>query len=134
MHMIIYHTAGGEETIIENLAGDFHDLMAAYSLNISLNDHSKVRKSNYSQLSGPDLFKGLKDFDDTTKNLILELYDKDFDLGGYSREENSTSSYSFPSQWVVPSLSSTISANGTGFWELPCYIQHPTRRMVDSDE
>ncbi len=117
----------------ENLAGDFHDLMAAYSLNISLNSHEKARKSNYNQSSDPDLFKGVQDLDETTKNLILELYDTDFDLGGYSRDENSTASFSFPSHWVAPSLSSSISANETGFWELPCYIELPTTRM-DSEE
>lgn len=115
----------------ENLAGDFHDLMDVYSMNIRLNNDRKARKSNYSQFAASDLFRGFQDFDNTTRNLILELYDMDFDLGGYSRDENYMTSFSFPSQWVVPSPSSLISANGTRFWELPCYIQLPRMNLEE---
>ena len=117
-----YNRFSGEREIkyllhSENLAKDFQALMDDYSLNISLGLESGERISNYSN-SQPDQFRGVEDFDEKTLRLIVELYQKDFELGGYSLNRSDTTSFS-------PPFERNVAGNGVGstYWELPCKIR-----------
>ena len=92
----------------ERLSEDFSDLMESYNLNISMGGERK-RPTNYKDVKD-GLFRDAKDFDETTRLLIVELYRNDFELGGYSLNVSDTASFSM--DWK---------ANGNSkFWELPC--------------
>ncbi len=110
-----YDPFSGERQIryllhFEKLSEDFQDLMESKSLNMSLGV-AKMRSTNYSAATA-DEFRGVEDFDEVTRRLIVELYRKDFELGGYSLNISDTTSFSHPVSHGGVSRST--------FWELPC--------------
>ena len=98
----------------EFLAEDFQALMDYHSLNISLGLESRERVTNYFNTQ-PDGFRGVEDFDKTTLSLIVQLYRKDFELGGYSLNSSDATSFS---PWSERNAAGNDA--GSTYWELPC--------------
>ena len=120
-----YDPHTGDRTIryllhFENLAGDLAALFEATGVNISLDRQKRARATKYKNATELDSneFAGLKDLDNKTIRLIVEVFRRDFEIGGYSLDVHEASLYG------VSNASQTMNTgrSNASFWELPCHL------------
>jgi hypothetical protein len=108
---------------LENLQDGFAALMEERSINIHLDplDHGIVawRKTEYGDNSLGN-FHGVESLEPKTLELIRKVYQKDFELGGYSLDVLDAHKPPMPSSSSGISSGPEGTATKKAFWELPC--------------